>query len=188
MLDQLINLVKEKAGGAIINNPAIPNEKNEEAIQTTGNSIMSGIQAALAGGGLSSLMGMFSGRQNVNDSPVTKSAMGNVIENLKAKVGLDNDQATQVAGQVVPDVMNGMVQKTNDPNDNSFNIQDIFNNLTGGKTSGMNMSGLMEKYRSGAFDADGDGDTDFNDLKAMLSGGMGSGGGSIFDKVKGMFN
>lgn len=185
MLDQLINLVKEKAGGAIINNPAIPNEKNDEAIQTTGNSIMSSIQAALAGGGgLSGLLGMFSGRQNVNDSPVTKSAMGNVVENLKAKLGLDNDQATQVAGQVVPDVMNGMVQKTNDPNDNSFNIQDIFNSLSGGKTSGMNMSGLMEKYKSGAFDADGDGDTDFNDLKAMFSGG----GGSIFDKVKGMFN
>jgi hypothetical protein len=180
MLEQLMNLVKEKSGGPIINNPAIPNEKNEEAIRETSNSIFSSIQGALAGGGLTNLMKMFSGKQNVQDSPVTHDAIGNVMTHLKDKVGLSTDQASQVAGQVVPDVMNGMVQKTNDPNDSSFNIQDIFNSLSGGKTSGMNLQGMLEKFK---LDHDGDGDTDFNDLKAMFAGG----GGSIFEKVKGIF-
>ncbi len=39
MLDQLILLVKEHAGEAIINNPAIPNEKNEAAISETAGGI-----------------------------------------------------------------------------------------------------------------------------------------------------
>ena len=29
MLDQIIDLIRKNAGGAVINNPAVPNEKNE---------------------------------------------------------------------------------------------------------------------------------------------------------------
>ena len=46
MLENLINLVRENAGDAIINNPAIPNERNEEAVQDTSNSIVSSLQNA----------------------------------------------------------------------------------------------------------------------------------------------
>ncbi len=40
MLEQLIKLVKEHAGEAIINNPAVPNEHHEEAIKATAGGIM----------------------------------------------------------------------------------------------------------------------------------------------------
>lgn len=184
MLQQLINLIKERSGEAIINNPAIPNERNDEAVRETGSSIMHAIQGALAGGGLTSLLRMFGGKENPADSPLTKLATGGVIENLINKFGLNPQQAGDVAGKLVPDVMNNMVQKTNDPGDNSFNIQDIFNEMSGGKTSGMNVQGILEKVKSGKFDLDGDGDTDLNDLKAMFGGS----GGGLMDKVKGMFN
>lgn len=185
MLQQLINLIRERSGEAIINNPAIPNERNEEAVRETGSSIMHVIQGALAGGGLTSLLKLFGGRENPTESPLTKLATGGVIENLVNKFGLNPQQAGEVAGKVVPDVMNDMVQKTNDPGDNSFNIQDIFNEVSGGKTSGLNIQSMLEKVKSGKFDLDGDGDTDLNDLKAILGG---SGGGGLMDKVKGMFN
>ena len=32
MFDQIVTLVKQNAGTAIINNPAIPNERNDEAV------------------------------------------------------------------------------------------------------------------------------------------------------------
>lgn len=184
MLQQLINLIKERAGDSIINNPAIPNEKNDEVVRETGSSIVNTIQGALAGGGITSLLKMFGGRENPSESPLTKLAMGGVIENLVNKFGLNPQQAGDVAGKVVPDVMDKMVQKTNDPNDNSFNIQDVFNEFTGGKSSGLNLQGMLEKVKSGKFDLDGDGDTDLNDLKAMFGGT----GGGLMDKVKGMFN
>ena len=175
MLQQLIDLIKERAGDSIINNPAIPNEKNDEVVRETGSSIVHNIQGALK---------MFAGRENPSESPLTKLAMGGVIENLVNKFGLNPQQAGDVAGKVVPDVMDKMVQKTNDPNDNSFNIQDVFNEFTGGKSSGLNLQGMLEKVKSGKFDLDGDGDTDLNDLKAMFGGS----GGGLMDKVKGMFN
>ncbi|OQP64603.1 hypothetical protein [Niastella populi] len=40
MLDNLFNLVKQQAGDAIISNPAIPNQKNDEAVQAAGNSVV----------------------------------------------------------------------------------------------------------------------------------------------------
>ncbi len=34
MFDNLINLVRKNAGDGILNNNAIPNDKNEQAVQT----------------------------------------------------------------------------------------------------------------------------------------------------------
>ena len=44
MLDQLISLVKEYAGDAIITNPAIPNDRNDEAVGLASNSILDGLK------------------------------------------------------------------------------------------------------------------------------------------------
>ena len=65
MFENLLNLVKENAGDAIINNPAIPNEKNDEAINTTTNSIVETLKAQVTSGNLSSITDMFKSR-NVN--------------------------------------------------------------------------------------------------------------------------
>lgn len=184
MLDQLTNLVKQYAGDAIINNPAIPNERNDEAINETSNSIAGGLQNMLSSGGAQDILKMFSGNQNVSNSAVTSNVSGGVIQSLMNKFGLDQNVASDIANNLVPNVMQNLVQKTNDPNDSSFDIQGIFDNLSGGSTSGFNMQALLNKFKGAGLDQDGDGDTDLQDLTKMLSGG----GGGILDKVKGMFN
>lgn len=50
MFDKLIDLVRQNSGDGILNNNAIPNEKNEQAVQGAGNSIIATLQSALAGG------------------------------------------------------------------------------------------------------------------------------------------
>jgi len=184
MLDQLTNLVKQYAGDAIINNPAIPNERNDEAINETSSSIVGGLQNMLSSGGAQDILKMFSGNQSVSNSTVTNNVSGGVIQNLMSKFGLDQSTASNIANKLVPNVMQNLVQKTNDPNDSSFDIQGIFNGLSGGSTSGFNMQALLNKFKGAGLDQDGDGDTDLQDLTKMLSGG----GGGILDKVKGMFN
>jgi uncharacterized protein YidB (DUF937 family) len=183
MFDQLVNLVKQHAGSAIVNNPAIPNERNDEAINEASSSIAGGLQNMFSGGKVQDILKMFSGNQDVANSPVTNNISGGVVENLMSKFGLDRNAASGVANDLVPNVMQNLVQKTNDPNDSSFDIQGIFNNLSGGSTSGFNVQGLLNKFKGAGLDQDGDGDTDLQDLTKMVSGG----GGGIFDKVKGMF-
>ena len=45
------------------------------------------------------------------------------------------------------------------------------------------MGGILDNFK-GSLDKDRDGDVDLNDLTSLLSGG----GGSLMDKVKGMFS
>jgi len=188
MLDQLMNLVKQYAGDAIINNPAIPNERNDEAIQETSNSIAGGLQNMLSGGGIKDILKMFGGNQDASNSPVTNNISGGLIQNLMEKFNLDKGAASNIASNLVPNVMKNLVHKTNDPGDKSFDIQGIFNSLTGGSSSGVNVQGLLDKVKGGGLDQDGDGDTDLQDLMKVIPGGGTSSGGGIMDKIKGLFN
>ena len=188
MLDQLMNLVKQHAGDAIVNNPAIPNERNEEAIAETSNSIAGSLQNMFSGGGVKDILKMFSGHHDAASNPVTSNVSGGLIQNLMDKFNLDKNAASGVADKLVPDVMKKLVHKTNDPNDSSFDIQGIFNKLSGGSAAGINVQGLLNKFKGGGLDQDGDGDTDLQDLMKVVSGGGGSTGGGLMDKIKGMFN
>lgn len=182
MFDQLTNLVKKHAGDAIISNPSIPNEKNDEAIQDASGSIMNGLQDLLSQGGMNDVLKMFTGQKSTN--AVGQQISGGFIQNLMDKFGLNQQQAGNVADKVVPNVLADMVKKTNDPTDNSFDIQGIFNNLSGGQTSGFNMQALLDKVKGGKLDLDGDGDTDLQDLMSLIKGNK---TGGLMDKVKGLF-
>jgi len=187
MLENLLNLVRENAGDAIVNNPAIPNHRNEEAIMEASNSIAGGLQNMLGGGGLTDVLKLFGNKGgDLNSNPVTQNLSGGVIQNLMNKFGLDQGAASNIAGGLLPSVLQSLVQKTNDPNDSSFDIQGIFNSLSGGRTGGLDVQGMLGKVTSGGLDRDGDGDTDLQDLTAAFSGG-GKGSG-VLDTLKGLLN
>lgn len=181
MSENLINLVRQNAGDAVISNPAIPNEKNEAAVESAGGSIMATLKNALASGRLNDVLGFFkNGKQG---SPqLVQEATNNYAQDLQNKLGLAPAEASKTAAALVPETMQQLATKTADPSDSSFNIQDIFNKLSGNKTSGFNMEKMLNKFSGGKLDKDGDGDVDFRDLKSLFAGGSG-----IMDKVTGMF-
>jgi len=180
MLENLFDLVKQQADESIIKNPAIPDQQNEAAIQEAGHSVMDTLKKALSEGQLNQVMGLFSNGQADANHPVVQQATGNFMERLQNQFGLNSSQASGIAGQLIPNVMNMFAQKTANPDDNSFDVQQIFNQLSNGQTSGMNIEGMMNKLKGG-LDKDGDGDIDLNDLKSAFAGG-----GSLHDKFKGM--
>lgn len=186
MLDNLLGLVKQYAGETIVNNPAVPNERNEEVITEASSSIAGGLQGLLSQGGLKDVLKMFGGQDGVANSNVAQQISGGVVQNLMDKFGLDNRSAGNIAGSLVPSVLSSLVQKTNDASDSSFDIQGLFNSLSGGRTSGLNLQDMLSRVKSGALDLDGDGDTDLQDLLLLFNKGGGSTGGLI-DKVKGFF-
>lgn len=184
MLENLVHLVKQYAGDAIINNPAIPNDRNDEAVQEASSSIFNGLQQTLSNGGIKDVLSMFS--NGAESSPVAQTIQNGFVQNLTNKFGLNQDAATGVAGTLIPAVLQNFVSKTNDANDNSFDLQGIVNSLSGGNAGGINVQGLMDKFKNGALDKDGDGDTDLQDAMKMFSGG-GQTSGGLMDSLKGLF-
>ena len=131
MLDNLIKLVKENAGEAIINNSAIDNKNNDAAIETTASSIMEGLKGQLGSGGISGLTSLFSGGAGGNSSMI-QNITKTVTSNLASKFGISGDAAGNIAKSLIPTVMNKFMSKTNDPNDNSFDLKGIMGSLTSG--------------------------------------------------------
>lgn len=131
MLDNLINLVKEHAGEAIINNPAIDNKNNNAAIETTAYSIMDSLKVQLSSGGVAGLTSFFTGGAGVNSS-MLPNITKNVTLSLASKFGISADAAGNIASSLIPTVMNSLVKKTNDPSDKSFDLQGIIGSLGSG--------------------------------------------------------
>lgn len=162
MLENLQNLVRQHAGEAIINNPAIPNERNEEAVADASSSIVAGLKSAVAGGNTESVMDFFKGgNQAQASSSLTQNIQTGFIQNLTNKFGLDQGKAGQIASTLIPIVLQKLVHKTNDPSDKSFDIGSILGQLTGGSGIG----GVLNKL-----------------------GGSDKEDGGMMGKIKGMFN
>ena len=58
MLENLFNLVKENTQSDIVNNPAIPDKFNGEAVQETSNQIIDGLKGQFSSGNMGGLMGL----------------------------------------------------------------------------------------------------------------------------------
>jgi hypothetical protein len=136
MLDNLLNLVKEHAGEAIINNPAIPNEKNDDAISAATNGIMDTLKTQISAGGLDSITALFGG-SNAGTNPLVGQISDNVGGQLMQKFGLDKNAAGSIVQQLLPVVMSKLVSKTNDPNDSAFNMEGILSSIGGGNIGGI---------------------------------------------------
>ncbi len=193
MLEQLFNLVKEQAGSSIIQNPDIPNERNEEAVSDVTNNIAGGLQQALAGGQFNDVLSLLGGKGgDLQNNPLAGQLSGNAEQSLMNKFNLNQSQAGGIVSSLLPGVLQKFISKTNDPGDNSFDLQGIFSSLTGGKTGGLDLQGMLSRVTQGGLDKDGDGDTDMNDIVNMVKGGAAEqqqqGGGGMMDLVKGLFS
>ena len=180
MLDQLMDLVRNHAGNAVINNPQIPNDKNDDAVRTGTDSIVGTLKTALAGGKLTDVLDFFRSGGS-NDHALVNEATNDYSRELQGKFGMNPNEATDTASKVIPPAMGQLASRAADPNDSSFNIQDIFNQLSGGKTSGFDIQNLLSRFGAGKLDKDNDGDVDLKDLASMFGGG-GAGGviGGLF--------
>ena len=94
MLEQLMSLIQDNSQDAIVNNPAIPNQNNNAAIQTVFQSVVGGLQNEAQGGNLSGLMGLLSGQAgqggSLMNNPIVAGIAQNAIGSLMEKFGLSN--------------------------------------------------------------------------------------------------
>ncbi len=140
MLDQLINLVKENASEAIINNNDVPNENNDAVINTAAEGIMDHLKGLVGGGSLEGITSLISNGASANG--LEMSNMSSHVANLiSSKFGIEPSKTEGIVNNLLPMVMNSLSKKTNDPEDNSFTMQGILGSLAGGNAG--DLGGLL---------------------------------------------
>jgi uncharacterized protein YidB (DUF937 family) len=144
MLENLLQLIKENAGEAIINNPAIPNAQNDAACETAANSIFKGLQGTIKSGGLNTVKDLFQSGGDVSSNPMMNNLSSGVTGDLMKKFGLDKGAAANIVNSLLPLVMSKLVSKTNDPKDNSFNLDGIIGALAGKQGAGKGILGSLK--------------------------------------------
>lgn len=146
MFENLLNLVKENAGEAIVNNPAIPNEHNDAAISQTATGIMDALKSQIASGKGADVAGLLSSSGNISSNPMVANIVQSVAGGLMSKFGLDATAANGIVSSMVPNILNSLTKKTNDPNDKSFDLQGILSSVGGGN---IDVAGLIGQVAGG---------------------------------------
>ena len=193
MLEVLQGLIQQYGQGAVVNNPAVPNQHNEGVMNEVMEGLMGGLSnQANSQGGLGSLLGLLGGSAGSGQSMMSNPIVGNiaqsVIGNLMEKFGLSNSAAASVVASMLPQVLGSLINKANDPDDDSVSTGGIMDVLSGGKTSGIDFGSILSQG-AGAL---ADGKLDMNDLINIAGGAMGGnkqqgGGGGLGSLLGGLF-
>lgn len=196
MLEQLMSLIQDNSQDAIVNNPAIPNQNNNAAMQTVFQSVVGGLQNEAQGGNLSGLMGLLSGQGgqggSLMNNPIVAGIAQNAIGSLMEKFGLSNSAAGNIIAQVLPGVLSSMISKTSNPNDSSMDFGGIMGALLGGQAPQQQQQGGFDFNQIGYALADGK--LDMNDVMriggSLLGGNSGNaagGAGGLGGLLGGLF-
>ena len=216
MLEQLFNIVKQLGQDTVVNNPDVPNEYNQEVMADATQTIAGGFQNILAGGGFQNILDLFKGGGSSNagtsgsgigsliKNPIVSMMVGYFISKLVRKYSMSPSIASNVANSLIPNALNGLIQKTNDPNNPDVNLDGLIGSLVGGggdteqqeeKTSRSPLQDLLEKFTGGGGDNanSGGGGFDLQDIigkltkksQNSLEEGQRGGGGGLMDLIKG---
>lgn len=201
MLDQLFNLVKEYAREPVIENQAIPNQQNNEIVADATSTVASGLQNVMAGGGVQSIIQMFQGGgqgggiSSLLKNPMVAMMVGHFTSKLISKYNMSPQQASGVASQLIPQSLNGLIQRTNDPANSQFDLGNLLNSLSGGGGQGgggIDIGNMVSRFTGGGMDSDGDGDVDLQDMIARFTSRSQENlqnrqsGGGVMDMLKGL--
>jgi hypothetical protein len=211
MLEQISELVKQFGKQAVVENPDVPNDQNNAVLAEATSTIAGGMQNMLAGGGLEDIISMFTGKNKNQNSrgggiggllknPVVVMMVGHLISKLVSKFRMNPSQASKVANNLVPNVLNELVTRTNStaPSDSNFDFNDLIGSLTGASAtgptgSGINLNGILEQLTKG-----GNGSTggpDLQDIIGRVTQGAqekqqqaATNEGGLTDLIRGFFN
>jgi hypothetical protein len=213
MLEQISQLVKQYGKEVVIDNPDIPNEDNSAVLAEATHTITGGMQNMLAGGGLQNIISMFTGgnrSQNAQSggiggllkNPMVVMMIGHLISKLVSKFNMNPAQASRVSNNLIPNVLNELVNRTNStaPPESNFDFNDLIGSLAGGNATspsagGINLNSILEQLTKGGNNEIGGGGFDLQDIIGRVTQGaqqrqeqQARGDAGMADLIKGFFN
>lgn len=184
MFEELLKLVNENATEAVVNNPEVPNQYNSAVTEHVTHGIIDGLKSQAASGGLADVMKLIGGgSNNLAQNPVVQNITNNLSGSLSQKFGINSQSATSIVSGLLPDILSKFVNKTNDPNDSSFDIGSIFNHISNGKTGGIDIASIVKNVASGQ------GGIDLSNITNLFGekNESANSGGGLFNTIKGLF-
>ena len=193
MLKELFDLVKGQATETVINNPDVPNQYNNDVVAEATNTVASGLRNVVAGGGVQNILSMFGSNPNKKSllsNPIVSMMMGHFASKLMNKFRMGPSQANNLSGNLIPNVLGTLINKSNDPNNSSFSLDKLLASITGGRSNEVTsqaggLGGLLRQFNSGG-QSNGDG---LLDIVKTLAGGaqeqQQKNGSSLLDLIKG---
>ena len=194
MLKELFDLVKGEATDTVINNPDVPNQYNNDVVAEATNTVASGLRNVVAGGGVQNVLSMFGGNTNKKSllsNPIVSMMMGHFASKLINKFKMGPSQANNLSGNLIPNVLGQLINKSNDRNDSSFSLEKLLASITGGRSNEVTsqsggIGGLLNQFNGGSQSNGGGG---LMDIVKSLAGGAQEqqqrNGGSLLDPIKG---
>jgi hypothetical protein len=128
-----MKVVEHNAKTSIVDNKVIPDQLNNAAIKEVTNQIYNSLQLQVNKGKMDEVIAIFF-NQGKTQSPIVNSVAEAVTSSLSAKFNITPDNARTVANQIVPAVINEMIEKARNPRDIDFDVQQIMRRLTGNNT------------------------------------------------------
>ncbi len=208
MIDQLFNIVKQIGQDTVVNNPEVPNEYNEQVMADATQTIAHGFQNIMAGGGFQNILDLFkggsgsasnSGVTGLLKNPIVTMMIGYFISKLVKKYSMSPASASNVANNLIPNALNGLIQQTSDPANKSTTLDGLIQSLVGTQdeneeqplqSGGFSFQNLLEQFTGNTAGSSNQG-FDLQDIigsltqKAQSSFQNQQGGGGIMDLIKG---
>jgi hypothetical protein len=140
MFEKLFMLVKNNAGTAVVKNPVVPAKHHEAVINEASSSIIEVLKGQMESGKLKDLVKYFQ-FPGIYNNPLINSAVNKFANKLNNYYGIEPVAALEVAKQLIPPVMQEIIQQSKDEQDTDFGLDKLLAMLSGNH----NMNNLLSQ-------------------------------------------
>ena len=130
MFEKLFNLVKVNAGTAIMDNPAIPEQLREAALNDASSSIIEVLKSQVETGRLKDLVKYFQ-FTGIYENPLITSATNKFANKLNNYYGIDSKTALQISQSFIPRVMQDLIRQSKSEKNKDFALSTLVSKITG---------------------------------------------------------
>ena len=131
MFEKLFLLVKNNAGEAVINNPAIAENNREAVLNDASSSIIEVLKSQMESGKIKDFVTYFQ-FTGIYSNPLISKAVNKFANKLNNYYNMDAKQAMETSKALIPPVMQELIKQSKGEQNKEFALRAILTKLGGG--------------------------------------------------------